>query len=74
MTSHSYKEFIKTLALSSGKIDKNEYLTAEEILLSNQRQIIEPAKFTYSLLGKPFQKQTNVIEEQGEKQIKAIED
>ena len=74
MTSPSYKEFIKTLALSSGKIDKNEYLTAEEILLSNQRQIIEPAKFTYSLLRKPFQKQTNVIEEQGEKQIKTIED
>ena len=74
MTSHSYKEFITTLALSSGKIDKTEYLTAEEILLSNQRQIIEPAKFTYSLLGKPFQKQTNVIEEQGEKQIKTIED
>ena len=27
-------------ALSSGKIDKYEYLTGEEILLSNQQKII----------------------------------
>ena len=31
----------KTSALSSGKIDKYEYLTGEKILLSNQKQIIE---------------------------------
>ena len=29
----------------------NQYLTAEEILPSNQKQIIEQAKFTYSPLG-----------------------
>ena len=34
-------------ALSSSKIDKYEYLTVEEILPSNQKQIIEQAKFTY---------------------------
>ena len=34
-------------ALSSRKIDKYEYLTSEEILLSNQRQTIEQAKYTY---------------------------
>ena len=39
-------------ALSSGKTDKYEYLTGEEILPSNQRQIIEQGKFTYSSLGK----------------------
>ena len=39
-------------ALSSNKIDKYEYLTAEEILPSNLQQIIEQAKFTYSPLGK----------------------
>ena len=33
-------------ALSSGKIDKYEYLTGEELLPSNQQQIIEQAKFT----------------------------
>ena len=31
----------KLSALSSGKIDKYEYLTGEEILPSNQRQIID---------------------------------
>ena len=46
------------IALSSGKIDKYEYLTGEETLPSNQRQIIEQAKFTYSPLGKAFEKQT----------------
>ena len=41
---------------------------------SNQQQIIEQAKFTYSPLGKAFEKQTKTIEDQGEKQIKAIQD
>ena len=40
---------------------------------SNQQQIIEQAKFTYSPLGKAFEKQTKTIEDQGEKQIKAIQ-
>ena len=52
------KEAAKISALSSGKIDKYEYLTGEEILPSNERQIIERAKFAYSPLGKAFQKQT----------------
>ena len=43
-------------------------------LPSNQRQMIEQAKFTYSPLGKAFEKQTKTIEDQGEKQIKAIQD
>ena len=64
----------KISALSSGKIDKYEYLTGEEILPSNQQQIIEQAKFTYSPLGKAFEKQTKTIEDQGKKQIKAIQD
>ena len=41
---------------------------------SNQQQIIEQAKFTYSPLGKAFGKQTKTIKDQGEKQIKAIQD
>ena len=56
------------------KIDKYECLTGEEILPSNQQQIIEQAKFTCSLLGKCFEKQTKAIKDQGEKQIKAIQD
>ena len=68
------REAAKISALSSGKIDKYEYLTGEEILPSNQQQIIEQAKFTYSPLGKVFEKQTKTIEDQGEKQVKAIQD
>ena len=51
-------------ALSSGKIHKYEYLTGEEILPSNQQQIIEQGKFTYSPLGKAFEKQIKTIEDQ----------
>ena len=68
------REAAKISALSSGKINKYEYLTGEEILPSNQKQIIEQAKFTYSPLRKAFEKQTKTIEDQGPKQIKAIED
>ena len=68
------REVAKVSALSSGKFDKYEYLTGEEILPSNKQQIIEQAKFTYSPLGKTFEKQTKTIQDQGEKQIKAIQD
>ena len=68
------REAAKISALSSGKIQKYEYLTGEDILPSNQQQIIEQAKFTYSPLGKAFEKQIKTIEDQGEKQVKALED
>ena len=45
-------------ALSYGKIDMCEYLTGEKILLSNRRQIIEQAKYTYFPLEKALEKQT----------------
>ena len=61
------REAAKISALSSGKIDKFEYLTGEEIFPPNQEQIIEQAKFTYSPLGKAFEKQTKAIEDQGKK-------
>ena len=64
----------KISALPSGKIDEYEYLTGEEILPSNQQQIVQKAKFNYSPLGKALEKQIKTIEDQGEKQIKAIED
>ena len=38
-------ETAKISALSSGKLDKFDYFTDEEILPSNQRQIIEQDKF-----------------------------
>ena len=67
------KEEAKISALSSGKLHKYEYLTGEDILPSNQQQIIEQAKFTYSPLGKAFEKQTKTIEDQGKKQVDALE-
>ena len=68
------REVAKISALSSGKINKYEYLTGEKILPSNQQQIIEQAKFFYSPLGKAFEKQTDTVEDQGKKQVKAIQD
>ena len=66
------RETAKISALSSGKIDQKEYLTGEEILPSNQQQIIEQAKFTYSPLGKTFEKQTKLIKDQAEKKTDAL--
>ena len=66
------REAAKISALSLGKIHKYEYLTDEEILPSNQQQIIEQAKFTYSPLGKAFEKQIKTIEDQGQKQAEAL--
>ena len=57
----------KISSLSSGKIHKYEYLAGADMLPSNQQQIIEQAKFTYSPLGKAFEKQVKPIEDQGEK-------
>ena len=39
---------------------------------SDQSRIIEQAKFTYSPLGKAFEKQIKAIEDKGKKQIYAI--
>ena len=64
------REAAKISALSSGKICKYEHLTGEDILPSNQQQIIEQAKFTYSPLGKAFEKQIKTIQDQG--QVKTI--
>ena len=41
------KEAAKISALSSKNFHKYEYLTGENILPSNQQEIIEQAKFTY---------------------------
>ena len=59
----------KISALLSGKIDKNEYLTSEEILPSDQNRAIEQTKFTYSLLDKAFEKQIKITKEKGKTQV-----
>ena len=68
------REAVKISALSSGKIDKYEYLTGEEILPSNQQQMIEQAKFTYSPLEKAFGKKIKIIEDQRQKQVEVLKD
>ena len=47
---------VRKISTSSGKINKHEYLTGEEILPFDQSRIVEQAKFTYSPLGKRFWK------------------
>ena len=69
-----HREAAKMSALSSGKLDKYEYFTGEEILPSNQQQIIQQAKFTYSPLGKALEKQRKTIEDRGKKQVEPIQD
>ena len=66
------REAAKISILSPGKIHKYEYLTGEDILPSTQQQIIEQARSNYSPLEKAFEKQIKTIQDQGEKQIKAI--
>ena len=57
------REAAKISALPSNKFNKCEYLTGKEILASNPKQIIEQAKFTYSPLGKAFEKQIKTTED-----------
>ena len=66
------REAAKISALLSGKLHKYEYLTGEDILPSTQQQIIEQTKFTYSPLGRAFDKQIKTIEDQGKKQVDAL--
>ena len=61
------REAAKISALSSGKIHKYKYLTGEDILPSNNQQIIEQARFTNFPLGKAFEKQIKTIKDQGKK-------
>ena len=68
------REAAKIAVLLSRKIRKYEYLTGEDILPSNQQQIVEQAKFTYSTLGKAFEKQIKTIDDKGQKQIDALKD
>ena len=60
------REAAKISTLSSGKIHK--------LLPSNQQQIMEQTKFTYSPLGKAFEKQVKTIEDQGKKQVDVLKD
>ena len=70
-----YQKCAKISVLSSGKIDKYEYFTGEEILPSDQRRAIQKAKFTYSPLEKinknncRSRRKTKTIQEHGEQLV-----
>ena len=49
------RERAKISALSSGKIDKNEYLIGKELQAFDQRRVIKQAKFTCPQLGKALE-------------------
>ena len=68
------REAAKISASSSSKIDEYEYLTGEETIPSDQKQLIEQIRFQCNPLGKALEKQTKTIEDQGEKKVKAIEE
>ena len=55
------REAAKISALFSGKIDKYEYPTGEELLPSDQSRIIQEATFTYFPLGKVFENKQNQL-------------
>ena len=56
------REAAKISTWPSNKFNKYEYLTGEEILPSNQKQMIQQVKSAYSPLGKAFEKQIITIE------------
>ena len=47
-------------------------ISGEDILPSSQQQIIEQARFTYSPLGKIFEKQLKTTEDQEQKQVETL--
>ena len=65
------REVAKISALSSGEIDKYEFLTIEEMFPSEQSRIIEQVKFAYSPLDKALEK-LKTIEDQGIRQVEAL--
>ena len=54
----------KYSALSIGRIDKNEYLTSEDLLTFIQSEIMKQVKFT--CLGRPWNKLAKIIQCQSE--------
>ena len=71
---YTNREATKISALSSNKSNKYEYLTGEEILPFNQKQMTQKAKFTYSPLGKAFEKQIKTLKIKEKKPTDALKD
>ena len=65
------REAAKAWSFLSDKVDKYDYLTVEQMLLSNQRKLIEQTKFTYWPPDKALEKQTKQIMEHEKPQFKS---
>ena len=63
----------KSQSHDQAKLITMNILPVKTFYLVMTKKIIEQAKFIYSLLGKAFEKQIKTVEDQGEKQIKAIQ-
>ena len=63
----------KISVLSSGKIDKYDYLKGKELWQPQQNRIIQEAKSSYSPLGKAIEKQTKTIDEHDKNQGKDLQ-
>ena len=68
------RESGKISALSWDKFEKYEYFTDEEILPSNQKQVVQETEFNYLPLETTYEKHIKVIKDQRDKQIEAIEE
>ena len=65
-------EAAKISVLSSGKINRHEYSTGEEMLPSIKKKQQKKLNLLILLWGKAFEKQTKTINNQGKKQVDAI--
>ena len=64
------EKLLKYQLYHQNKTGKYEYLTGEEILPTNQKQIIEQATFTYFPLARAFKKEIKTIEDQQKNKLK----
>ena len=67
---HISRQAAEESAKSSGKIHKYECLKGQDVLSPDQSKVIEKVTFTYSPLGKAFEKQTKTIEDQEKDKLK----
>ena len=56
------------------KLMNTNILQVEKYYFSDQKRIIEKAKFDYSSVRKTFEKQTKAIQDQGDKQIVIVKE
>ena len=74
MKNYNREKLPKYQSYHQAKLISMSILPMKKKLPSNQKQIIEQSKFTYSLLGKAFEKQIKATEDQGKKQVDALKD